>query len=206
MGKAIARKVRRLGATLAMALAIPALAMPAMGVSAWASQPWRYALDSTASDVRAQVAFLGLSNKTAQFPTVRGRVALSQHDREAIDLDVTIDARALRADDPTTLTRLKGPAFFDVARFPDVRFSGQSMRFTGDRTAEVRGALTARGVTRPETLRITFDRDPAQAAPGDPMRLTGRMVIDRRDYGMTAWSLVVGNKVDITLRTRMVPD
>jgi len=185
---------------------IAAAAMLACVPAAWASQGWRFALDSSASDVSARVAFFGLASKTARFPAVTGRIALQPDRPDAIDLDVTIDARALRAGDTLTLDRLKGPAFFDVANHPTVRFSGTTMKATGPRTAQVSGQLTARGVTRPQVLSVTFDRDPATARGREAVGLVGRMTIDRRDYGMTAWSAIVGNKVDITIRSRMVPE
>jgi polyisoprenoid-binding protein YceI len=196
LGK-VAARLSGIIAAATLCVAVPA---------AWASQAWRYALDSGASDVSAKVAFLGLASKTARFPAVTGRIALQPERPDAIDLDVTLDARALRASDSLTLDRLRGPAFFDVANHPTVRFTGTAMQVTGPRTARVSGELTARGVTRPQVLAVTFDRDPAAARGREPVGLIGRMTIDRRDYGMTAWSAIVGNKVDITIRSRMVPE
>jgi len=187
--------LRRMAAVCALALAAPVLA----------GQDWRYALDAGASDVSARVGFFGIASKTARFPSMSGSVRLDPARPDAIALDVVLDARALRAGDGLTLSRLKGPDFFDVAHHPTIRFSGSAMHMTGPRTADVTGELTARGITRPQVLAVTFERDPAgtdRVAQG----LTGRMTIDRRDYGMTAWRTIVGNKVDITIRTRMVPD
>ena len=189
-----------LARSLVLAAAI-GLALPA-----WAGQPWRYAVDSAASDVRARVAFLGLGGKEARFPQLSGRLALPAEGSTAIDLTVELDARALHADDRVTLNRLKGPDFFDVARHPTVRFVGRSLHMTGENSADVAGELTARGITLPQTLRIRFDRDPRALAPGQPVQLSGRMTVDRRRFGMTAWPLVVGNKVDIAIRTRMTPE
>jgi polyisoprenoid-binding protein YceI len=64
--------------------------------------------------------------------------------------------------------------------------------------------LTARGVTKPASLIVTFDADPVRNA-GKPISFTGTTTIDRRQFGMTPYQLVVGNKVDITLKARMLP-
>lgn len=165
----------------------------------------RYALDSARSSVSARVAFFGIASKTAHFPEISGGVRLDPERPEAIDLDVTLNARALRAGDKVTLARLKGPNFFDVERHPVVRFVGQSMRMTGQRTAEVTGELTARGVNRREVLHVTFQRAPSAIAAGEPIAFSGVMRINRRDYGMNAYSLIVGNRVTITINARMVP-
>lgn len=185
----------------AIAIAGAFLALSAPG---WAGTDWRYALDPSSSDVRAKVGFLGLASKTARFPQVAGTIRLDPQQPEAIALDVTLDARALRAGDPLTLQRLKGPQFFNVERHPTVRFLGHAMTLTGSRTARIAGELTARGITRPEVLNVTFGRAP-DAADRAAVGLVGTMQIDRRTYGMTAWNGIVGNKVTITIRTRMVP-
>lgn len=193
--------VRNIICTVVMGTAL-ALSMPAT-----AGQDWRYALDSAASDVSARVGFFGLASKTASFPSLSGSVQIDPARLDTIALDVTLDARAIRAGDGLTLSRLKGPDFFDVENHPTIRFSGHAMHMTGPRTANVAGELTARGVTHPQVLAVTFERDPALGLAGKvPQGLIGRMTIDRRDYGMTAWRAIVGNKVDIIIRTRMVPD
>lgn len=172
-----------------------------------ATQPsYRYQIDPARSDVSAKVGFFGLASKTARFPQMSGRIALSPSRLDTIDLDVEIDARRLTAGDAVTLSRLKGKDFFDVERYPTVRFSGQRMQMTGPRTASVSGAVTARGVTRPAALTVNFRDPPAQASGRDPVELTARTVIDRREFGMTAYSAIVGRKVTITINARLMPD
>jgi polyisoprenoid-binding protein YceI len=175
------------------------------GVAARADQVNRFAIDAAQSTVSARVAFFGLAHKTARFPAISGGIALDPRQPEQIALDVSLDARALQAGDKVTLARLKGPNFFDVERHPTVRFVGRSMRITGPLTADVQGELTARGVTRGEVLKVTFDRPPDTIGGQEPVTLSGTMTIDRRHYGMTAWSLIVGNRVTIAIRARMVP-
>lgn len=116
----------------------------------------RYAIDAASSDVSARVAFFGLASKTARFPKMTGSIALSPEDPRRIDLKVKLDGTALTAPDTVTLARLKGPNFFDVARHPNIVFEGREMVLTGGTSATVMGQVTARGVTRPATLAVTF--------------------------------------------------
>jgi polyisoprenoid-binding protein YceI len=164
-----------------------------------------YRVDPGASDVDAKVAFLGLGRRTASFRAVSGTARLSPAAMEQIDLDVRIDARKLTASDQLTTDRLKGKSFFDVANHPAIRFSGQALTMTGPMTGRVQGELTARGVTKPVTLAVTFTAPPARATGREAIGLTGTTTINRRDFGMTAYSLIVGKQVAITIRTRLVP-
>ncbi len=166
--------------------------------------PQRYALDASASNVSAKVPFFGLASKTARFPRMEGAVTIVPGAPERAVIDVTFDATAIEAPDSLTLSRLRGEKFFWVEKYPTIRFLGRSLRLSSATRGTVSGELTARGVTRPASLAVTFDADPV-AQVGKPVSFTGTTTIDRREFGMKAYQLLVGNKVDITLKARMVP-
>lgn len=177
-----------------------------LGATASAPPAYRYRLDAPGSQVSARVAYFGVGHKTVRFPVMRGALRLVPERTEAIDLDVELDARALDAGGKTDSDYLKGKAFFDVANHPVVRFSGNRMTMTGETTARVDGRITARGVTRPAVLTVTFAQPPARASGRDPIALTATTAINRRDFGMTSFGLIVGKTVKITIRARLVPD
>jgi len=167
--------------------------------------PLIYMLDTSASNVSAKVPFFGLSSKTANFPKMSGQVTIVPGEPERAVIDVTFDATALEAPDSVTLSRLRGEKFFWVEKYPSVRFVGKSLEMKSATKGTVSGQLTARGVTQPQVLEVTFDTDPLTAASGKPINFTGTTKIDRRRYGMKSYQLIVGNKVTIKLRARMLP-
>ncbi len=180
--------------------------LPFMALFALANigAPQRYTLDASASNVSARVPFFGLASKTARFPQMQGAVTIVPGAPERAVIDVTFNATAIEAPDEVTLRRLRGEKFFWVEKYPTVHFVGRSLRLTSPTRGTVSGELTARGITRPQTLTVTFDADPL-AQVGRPVSFTGTTTIDRRQYGMKSYQLIVGNKVDITLKARMVP-
>lgn len=181
---------------------LPLLALFALGNSA---APLTYTLDASASSVSAKVPFFGLSSKTAKFPKMSGKVTIVPGQPERAVIDVTFDATALQAPDSVTLERLRGEKFFWVEKYPSVRFVGKSLTMKSATKGTVSGQLTARGVTQPQVLEVTFDTDPLNAPRGKAVSFTGTTKIDRRKYGMKSYQLIVGNKVDIKLRARMLP-
>jgi len=183
-------------------LLVPVLGLVALANTA--SVPQRYTLDASASNVSAKVPFFGLSSKTARFPRMEGAVTIVPGAPEKAVIDVTFDATAIQAPDSVTLARLRGDKFFWVEKYPSIRFMGRSLKLVSATKGTVSGELTARGVTRPASLTVTFDADPVRNA-GKPVSFTGTTTIDRRQFGMTSYQLVVGNKVDITLKARMLP-
>lgn len=191
-----------------IAVAVAALALPfasPLGSALRAQSGLRhYVVDAKASRVDARVAFLGISSKTARFPDMTGALTLATDDPESIDLRVVVDARTLTTGDSQTKL-LRGKQFFDVANHPTVTFTGKKMELTGDRTATVSGIMTARGVSRPKTMTIVFSAPPAETSGTDPLQVTGITTIDRREFGMKAFPLIVGNMVRVKIIARVVP-
>ncbi|KUR71230.1 hypothetical protein AQZ52_11210 [Novosphingobium fuchskuhlense] len=185
---------------LVLLAALFTMLQPALG----AAGDLRYVIDKSASHVDAKVPFFGIASKTAKFPDMSGTFNLSFANLEALDMVVDIDARTLTTGDAQTNT-LKGRSFFDVAHHPTVRFVGKRLKMTGDRTAEVEGQITARGVTRPIRLAVTFSVPPFSTGGTQPISIVGTGVIDRRQFGMTAFPWIIGAMVNVTIRARMVP-
>ena len=183
-------------------LFVPLLALVTLANSA--GVPQRYTLDASASNVSAKVPFFGLASKTARFPKMQGAVTIVPGAPEQAVIDVTFDATAIEAPDEVTLARLRSEKFFWVEKYPKIRFLGRSLDLESPTRGTVTGELTARGVTRPARLDVVFDGDPLALA-GKPVSFTGTTTIDRRQFGMRSYQLIVGNKVDITLKARMVP-
>ncbi len=187
-----------------LGLALLALLLPTC-LTAQSTAAISYTLDASASSVSARVPFFGLSSKTARFPRMEGTVSVVPGAPERALVDVTFDAEAIEAPDETTLRRLRGERFFWVERYPTIRFVGRSLTMTSATQGRVTGELTARGVTQPETLDVTFTGDPTEAG-SEAVSFSGEMEIDRRQYGMKSYQLIVGNKVKIKLNARMVPN
>ncbi|WP_427963538.1 YceI family protein [Altererythrobacter sp.] len=181
------------------------LLLPVLALAFMAAAPLSYTLDADSSDVTAKVAFFGLASKTAGFPKMSGRVTIVPDKPSEALVDVTIDATRLTAPDGVTLKRLRGEKFFWVEKYPTVHFVGHKLTMRDATHGSVEGKLTARGVTRKEELFVDFDRPPTKAPQGQAITLSGEMEIDRRDYGMTAYRFIVGKKVTIRLKARMVP-
>ncbi len=166
--------------------------------------PQVYSLDPAHSSASAKVPFLGLGSKTAGFPKISGTVRFDENTPEAVSLDLTIDAKALTAGDNVTLNRLKGEKFFWVDKYPEVTFAGTQLELTSPTKGTVTGQLTARGVSREETFAVSFDKPPLTSV-GEAIEVVATTTINRRNYGMKSYSLIVGRNVTITMKARLAP-
>ncbi len=96
---------------------------------------------------------------------------------------------------------LRGADFFDVARYPQMLFKSRSVRPKTATTAEIVGDITVKGVTRPIVLHATLQPPGA----GGAREFRAKTRINRNDFNMTAYALLVGDAVDIEIRALLRP-
>lgn len=84
------------------------------------------------------------------------------------------DMRTIEQEQAQLAEHLRGPDFFDVARFPTAVFVLREVR-AGTAT----GQLTLRGITQPVQFPLTLT-----ALPTGQLRLTGTATLDRTQFGI----------------------
>jgi polyisoprenoid-binding protein YceI len=96
-------------------------------------------------------------------------------------LDIKIQAASVNTGSGMKDGKLKGKDFFDVEHNPLITFHSTKLVQTGPETVEVDGDFTIRGVTKPEKLTFTIERN--ETGSGS---ITGTMAFDRKQYGMNS--------------------
>lgn len=139
---------------------------------------------------------------TGSFKIWTGQVKVDETDLAHSSVDVVVHTSSIEMLDKQQTEMLKDAEYFDVAQFPEMTYRSTKVERTGDTTLRIEGELTLRGITRPMTLEASVtDRHP-DAAPGKRIatfRAEGSL--KRSEYGMTKYIDIVGDKVDIAIRT-----
>ena len=86
---------------------------------------------------------------------------------------------------------LLSPEFFDAERHPEVRFSTDAIRRTGD-NVEVDGQITIKGITKPATLRGTIVGPTVDHFGKNRVGLSLETTVDRTDFDMN-WNMPLPN-------------
>jgi polyisoprenoid-binding protein YceI len=85
---------------------------------------------------------------------------------------------------------LRGPAFLDVEKYPDIGVVATSAEPKGGDTVDVRADLTVQGHTAPMPLRANV-----QMLDDGVVRVTAQTTVNRKDWGVTGNLLgMVGDK------------
>jgi polyisoprenoid-binding protein YceI len=173
------------------------------GLVAQAQTAQRYEIDVAHSNVDFVVRHLGVTNVRGQFTRFSGYIMLDEADVTRSTVDVVIDATSVDTRNDRRDDHLRSGDFFEVERFPELRFRGRGVERDGSDYVLV-GDLTIRDVTR--EVRIPFElTGPVTLGEGQRrVGAEGAVRVNRFDYGLrwnriTEAVQVVGDEVRIEL-------
>lgn len=161
-----------------------------------------YKIDPSHTHVLFLVNRLGFSNMIGLFAGVSGTIGFDAANPAASKLNVVIKTASLQTQSTPRDNDLKGADWFNVAEFPEMTFVGASFVKKDDKTGTVTGNLTLRGVAKPVTLNVTFNK--AGLSPIDKVDTVGfsaRGSFNRSDFGMKTYIPYIGDKVDLIIET-----
>ena len=170
-------------------------------------QSGTYQIDPTHSTVEFSVKHLMISTVKGRFTDVKGTLELPESGSARVE--VTMAASSITTGVEARDTHLRSADFFDVEKFPELRFVSTEATRHGDGW-RLEGNLTMHGVTRPVTLAVT-----EEGAGVDPwgnqkvaFSATGR--INRTHFGLT-WNaaletggVLVGEEVKLSIDAQLV--
>lgn len=186
-------------------LPVAPLALLSLTLSA-AAAPEVFVIDPTHTFPMFEVSHLGYSFHRGRFNTTAGTITL---DREAQrgSIEVSIDTTSLDTGHDKMEQELKGKDFFDVARYPTLRFQSDRLVFNEQRVVAAHGILTLLGVTQPVTLKLNHFR--CATNPLTKKYSCGAnavATINRSEFGMTKYVPYVGDEVTITIQVEAARD
>jgi polyisoprenoid-binding protein YceI len=122
-----------------------------------------------------------------RFDKVTGTISVAQ-DMAACAVDITIDPSTISTQVTERDEDLRGPAYFDVKKFPAITYSGRGIRRVSGTSWTMDGSLTIHGVTKVVPLTFTFNGSFSDIEPGKPARVAfhGSAATKRAEFGMGA--------------------
>ena len=100
-----------------------------------------------------------------RFTDFSGQISFDEANPEQSTVEVTIKTASVNTDNDLRDKDLRSPNFFDVEKFPEIKFRSKSVKGTGQNTAEVTGDLTMHGVTKEVVLKVEFTGKGKGAGP-----------------------------------------
>ena len=135
-------------------------------------------LDPVHSSIGFEIAYMGGTFR-GQFRDVEATIA---------DGDVSGSAKVASVDvkDENLTAHLQSPEFFDVERYPELRFASTDVE--GGEELTIRGEITIKGITQPVELTGRATEPLTDAYGRERFGLTLETTVDRTAFGLN-WNL-----------------
>jgi polyisoprenoid-binding protein YceI len=163
---------------------------------------WQF--DMQHSGITFTIRHMLVSKVRGRFTRWSGSLRWSESNPSASSVEVQIDASSVDTSEPQRDAHLRSPDFFDVEKFPVIRFKSTKVERTDD-GFKVRGELTIRAATQPVVLNVEYGGAVRDPYDNDRAGFTARTKIDRKDFGMTfnqvldRGGLALGDEVSIEI-------
>ncbi len=166
----------------------------------------KWNIDNAHSSVRFTVEHLVISEVDGTFKTFSGDITSSKPDFTDANINFTIDVNSINTDNERRDGHLKGPDFFDAAKFPNMTFKSTSFKKVSEKKYELKGNLTIRDVTKPVTFDVVYGGTVKDPYGNNKAGFKATSVISRSAFGLKwnnmteAGGAVVGDDVTITIK------
>ena len=141
------------------------------------------------------------ANVEGRFRKWKANVAFTPQDlgRSKADFEIDLDSIDLASEESEA--QIKGPLWFDTAKFPVAKFVSSAVRNVGGDKYEVAGALTIKGITKDAVVPVAIKKD----ASGNSVA-EGSFTLKRLDYrvGEKEWADTETVANEVLVRVRMV--
>jgi polyisoprenoid-binding protein YceI len=165
-----------------------------------AVQSGAYKIEPGHTRVLFSLSHLGFTTYYGEFPGASGQLNLDAAHPDRSRLDVTVPVAGVWTPSAKLNEELVSADWLGAAANPNIAFHSTAIRRTGPRTAEVVGDLTLHGVTKPVTLKATFNAagvNPLSKAYTTGFEVSG--LIKRSDFGVSKYVPLVGDEVTLTI-------
>lgn len=166
-----------------------------------------FAIDATHSNVEFAVKHMMITTVKGRFSDVKGTIEIPDKGQPAVD--VTIGAASIDTRVDARDIHLRSADFFDVEKYPELRFVSSTAVPTDDGYKLV-GDLTIRGTTRPVTLAVIEEGAGVDPWGNEKVSFSATGEFNRSDFGLTwnavleAGGVLVSEKVKIAIDAQLV--
>lgn len=169
-----------------------------------------YQIDPSHSSATFSIKHMMIAKVHGGFEKLSGKLNYDATQLGKSSVEVAIEAASINTREAQRDAHLKSADFFDVEKYPQIKFKSVSVEKAGDEIKVV-GDLTIHGVTK----QVTLQMESPSAELKDPwgnakMGISGTTKIKRKDFGLTwnaaleAGGVLVGDDVNITLDVQFV--
>jgi polyisoprenoid-binding protein YceI len=170
----------------------------------------KWNIDTAHSGINFSIRHLVVAKVRGRFAKYSGSLELDAQDLTRSVVEATIEAASIDTGTAQRDDHLRSADFFDVAKYPQLRFRSKRIEQVADDRYRVSGELTIRDVTREVSLDVEYGGQAKDPWGNERVGFVAKTTIERKDFGLT-WNqaletggVLVGDRVDIELEVQAV--
>lgn len=170
---------------------------------------WR--IDPLHSSAQFSVRHMMISTVRGQFGGVKGSILYDSKDPSKSSVEATIDCTTVNTGEPKRDSDLKTAEFFDVQKYPVMKFKSTKVEAAGPGKLKVTGDLTINAITKTVILQVDGPTPPIKDTQGrEKIGVSGTTTISRKSFGilynpvMEAGGVAVSDEVAIVLEIELI--
>ena len=175
------------------------------------AQPVNWKIDPLHSSAQFSVKHLMISTVRGQFGGVRGNIVYDPKNPTAATVEATIDCSTVNTGEPKRDADLKTAEFFDVKKYPVMKFKSKRVEVESGGKLKLTGDLTINATTREVILDLDPPSEEIKDAQGRlKIGVSGITKISRKDFGITynpileTGGVTVSDEVSIILEIELI--
>ncbi len=168
-----------------------------------------YKIDKAHSEVIFQIRHL-VTKVRGRFDDFEGSIQLHEEKPELSSVEFTIKAASIDTNEKDRDTHLRSADFFDVEKFPELRFRSTRIERIEAARYRVTGELTIRDVSREVSLDVEYGGRAKDPWGNERVGFVAKTALDRKEFGLgwnqvlEAGGVLVGDRVELELEVQAV--
>jgi len=168
-----------------------------------AAESWNF--DTVHSSVNFWVRHLMVSKVHGRFTKWSGSILFDEKAPASSRVDVEIDASSIDTREPQRDTHLRSADFFEVEKYPTLKFVSTKVDATNPTDFKLTGDLTMHGVTKSVTLDVEYAGRAKHPQMGERVGFSARGALSRKEWGLVynqvleAGGLALSDKIELQL-------
>jgi polyisoprenoid-binding protein YceI len=173
--------------------------LPAMSFAA------EYKIDPAHTNVTFTAPHMMISKVKGRFDKIDGSFNFDEKTQKLDGLMVTIKSDSVNTNEKDRDKHLRSPDFFDVDKYPEIKFKSTNVKYEGNKPEKVEGDLTIHGVTKKVTLDVDYRGSTKDPMGNQVVAFEAETKVNRKDFGLN-WNkamdkggFVVGDDIKIEI-------
>lgn len=170
----------------------------------------KWALDPTHSNLGFKIKHLMISNVSGSFKNFQAEVKTSGTDFSAAQISLTAAMDSISTNNEQRDAHLRNADFFEVEKYPELKFTSTKVEKTDSDTFSLYGELTLKGITKPVKLHVEFNGTVKDPWGGERAGFVVTGKINRSEWGINfngaleTGGVILGEEVRINSEIELV--